>query len=46
MLYVEVDLADAFNTLLELVITIEGLLKQSFNLEAIIPISPSFILFL
>ena len=32
--------------LFDLVITIEGLLKYSFNLEAIIPIRPSFKLFL
>ena len=40
----EIDLAEPFNRFCELVITIAGLLKISFNLAAIIPIRPSLML--
>ena len=40
----EIDLAEPFNKFCELVITIAGLLKISFNLAAIIPIRPSLML--
>ena len=37
-----VDRAEPLREFFEFVITIDGLLKKSFNLDAIIPIIPSF----
>ena len=39
----KIDLAEPFNESFELVKTITGLLKMSFNLAATIPIRPSLI---